>query len=200
MVAGVFLLVLGTEHVISLTQQNFEQRTAKDKWLLNFHAPWCAHCKRLAPVFEKVAAHFAADRSSGVHVAKIDATVETEIAERFGISGYPSIILYQGGDVYHHKGSRTFEDIVRFVERHKPKGAPSTGSAHGAGATSAQLAAAGERALAAVHQLRDYVREVFTSLSIAQVAWSYWRFGASLSSLIFIAIASVQFVDRPRQE
>lgn len=144
-------------------------------------------------MYQKVAEHFAADRSAGVHVAKVDATSETAIAERFNIVGYPSIVLYQGGEVHEYKGQRTFEDIVEFVERHKPKkGMPGLSSAGGQD----QLVALGERALAVVHQVRDFVREIFTTVSVAEVAWSAWRLGASLSALIFVTIASIQFIER----
>lgn len=190
------------EHVETLTQADFDQRTAQGRWLLNFHAPWCAHCKRLAPVYEKVAEHFAADRSAGVHVAKVDATSETEIAERFSIAGFPSIVLFQGGEVHAFKGARTFEDILQFVEGRplKAKGRPASASAGEPDGASAQLAAAGERALAAARQLREGVREVFTTLTVSEVAWSAWRVGASLSALIFVTIASVQLIERPRAD
>jgi len=158
-----------------------------------------ARClQRLAPVYEKVAEHFHADRASAVRIAKMDATAETEIAERYNVVGFPSIVLLQGGTSHDFKGQRTFEEIVRFVESHAPKKAPTP--AGGALTATAQLTAAGERLIAVMHQLRDYVREVFTTLTVAEVAWSYWRFGASLSGLIFIAIASIQTLDQRRED
>jgi protein disulfide-isomerase-like protein len=187
------------DHVISLTQQNFEESTSKGRWLLNFHAPWCTHCKRLAPVYDKVAKHFHEDGTSDVHVAKIDATSEMDLAERFDISGYPSIVLYQGGEVFHHKGHRTFDAIVAFVERHNPQTSKPVGAGK-ADKTSADMAALGTRALELAQQARDYVRQVFTTLTIPQVTWLYWRLGVSVSGLIFVAMASIQYLDRPREE
>ncbi|KAJ1639328.1 thioredoxin-like protein [Pavlovales sp. CCMP2436] len=197
LLSSALLVCCGAEEVVSLTSQNFDQ-TNQGTWLVNFSAPWCGHCKRLAPVYEKVAEHFHADRASAVRIAKMDATAETEIAERYNVVGFPSIVLLQGGTSHDFKGQRTFEEIVRFVESHAPKKAPTP--AGGALTATAQLTAAGERLIAVMHQLRDYVREVFTTLTVAEVAWSYWRFGASLSGLIFIAIASIQTLDQRRED
>lgn len=57
-----------------------------------FYAPWCAHCKRLTPVWEHVG-HALADRQSLVRVAKLDCTRYTNTASALNIRGYPTIIL-----------------------------------------------------------------------------------------------------------
>ena len=55
-------------------------------------APWCGHCKKLAPTYERVATYFAeAKRGSGVNVAKIDATEHPGLAGRFDVKGYPTL-------------------------------------------------------------------------------------------------------------
>ena len=64
---------------------NFDRLTAKGTWLVEFYAPWCGHCKRLAPTYEKVASSL----EGTVHVAKCDATVERGLAARFPVAGYP---------------------------------------------------------------------------------------------------------------
>lgn len=53
----------GTPHseVVELNSNNFESTVKQDPanglWLLKFYAPWCGHCKQMAPKLEKVAAY-----------------------------------------------------------------------------------------------------------------------------------------------
>ena len=57
---------------------------------------WCAHCKSLAPVYEKVASHYRAE-NAGVSVGKVDGTAEGLLQTRFGIKGYPTMLLLHNG-------------------------------------------------------------------------------------------------------
>ena len=66
---------------------------SKDIWFLEFYAPWCGHCKKLEPIWNE----FAAKIGGQVKVGKVDATVETELAKRFGVRGYPQIKFYKYG-------------------------------------------------------------------------------------------------------
>lgn len=79
--------ILGSEqsNVRILSSSNFDRVTKKGTWLVEFYAPWCGHCKRLAPIYEKVANELKGE----VHVAKCDATLERGLAARFPVSGYP---------------------------------------------------------------------------------------------------------------
>ena len=61
--------------------------------LLELYAPWCGHCKQLAPVYEKVGQAFAADPS--IVIAKMDATSNDVPDRRFAVKGFPTIYLYK---------------------------------------------------------------------------------------------------------
>ncbi|KAL8934859.1 MAG: hypothetical protein Q9216_005694 [Gyalolechia sp. 2 TL-2023] len=86
--------------------------------LLEFYAPWCGHCKALAPKYEELAEMYTSNPSyaSQVVIAKVDATANDVPDE---ISGFPTIKLFPAGSkdspiVY--SGSRTIEDLANFVK------------------------------------------------------------------------------------
>ncbi|EXJ70455.1 protein disulfide-isomerase A1 [Cladophialophora psammophila CBS 110553] len=83
--------------------------------LIEFYAPWCGHCKALAPTYEKLAELYTGDLSSKVTVAKIDATMNDVPDE---IAGFPTIKLYPAGakdSPVEYSGSRTMEDLAAFI-------------------------------------------------------------------------------------
>ncbi len=61
--------------------------------LVDFWAPWCGPCRMVAPEMEKLAR----DKSRALVVAKVDTDSVPSIAARFGISGIPTMILFEGG-------------------------------------------------------------------------------------------------------
>ncbi|KAG7392621.1 Sulfhydryl oxidase 1 [Phytophthora pseudosyringae] len=61
-------------------------------WLVDYYAPWCPHCRQFAPAWEKAAA-FYADKAN-VNIAAVDCTQNSEVCNREGIMGYPTIKLY----------------------------------------------------------------------------------------------------------
>ncbi|KAL2170058.1 hypothetical protein VTG60DRAFT_5330 [Thermothelomyces hinnuleus] len=84
--------------------------------LIEFYAPWCGHCKALAPKYEKLGSLYAASEfKDKVVIAKVDATANDVPDE---IQGFPTIKLYPAGDKANpvtYSGSRTVEDLIKFV-------------------------------------------------------------------------------------
>jgi len=117
--------------VVILSDTNFDEKTATGSWLLEFYAPWCGHCKHLAPTYEQLATQL----KGKVNVAKIDCTIERELGNRFGIRGYPTIKYLREGKLYEYTGDRTVANFISFVNDGylltTPKNVPLPGSGPG---------------------------------------------------------------------
>lgn len=77
--------------VLTLTERSFDQALSEhDVILVEFYAPWCAHCKKLAPDYERAATTLR-NKHIAVALAKVDATTERGPTARFAIQGYPTL-------------------------------------------------------------------------------------------------------------
>jgi len=114
------LLFLSTcSNVIDLTPENFEQYVDGSKHaFVEFFAPWCGHCKNLAPAYEEIADAFAKDKDSVV-IAKVDADAHKELASKFGVTGFPTLKFFKKGstDPTDYNGGREAADIIEFVNK-----------------------------------------------------------------------------------
>jgi len=75
-----FAEIAKEDGVLVLTDANFNEAVKSDnKILVEFYAPWCGHCKKLAPEYA-AAASVLAKQDPPVEIAKVDATVNTQLA------------------------------------------------------------------------------------------------------------------------
>lgn len=90
---------LGTEaesNVKSLKTDDFKEFIAQhDLALAEFYAPWCGHCKALAPEYELAATEL---KEKNIPLVKVDCTEEASLCEEYGVEGYPTIKVFRGLD------------------------------------------------------------------------------------------------------
>lgn len=109
--ALLFVSLVVASDVKVLTESTFDAETASGEWLLEFYAPWCGHCKNLAPKYEELATKV----KDQYNIAKIDCTVEKNLQTRFGIRGFPTIKFLKDGKIYDYSGQRTIDSFVDFM-------------------------------------------------------------------------------------
>ncbi|KAM6379629.1 protein disulfide-isomerase A2 [Pluvialis apricaria] len=112
---------LGEEDgVLVLHEHNFARALSEHQLLLvEFYAPWCGHCQRLAPAFAQAAAMLR-DESSPARLGKVDATAQTALANEFGITSYPTLKLFRDGNRTHplaYTGRMDAKGIVHWMQR-----------------------------------------------------------------------------------
>lgn len=101
--------------VLDLTDDDFESKIGDhDLMLVEFFAPWCGHCKRLAPEYEA-----AATRLKGVvPLAKVDCTSNSNTCSKYGVSGYPTLKIFRDGEESgSYDGPRTADGIVSQLKK-----------------------------------------------------------------------------------
>jgi len=106
----------GEEDVLILTDANYEAALKDNEFIfIKFYAPWCGHCKRLAPDWAKAATQL---KEAGVagKIAKMDCTTEKDSCGKNEVRGYPTLKFFANGEVVEkYAGKRTAEDIVEYV-------------------------------------------------------------------------------------
>ncbi|KAI7892658.1 thioredoxin-like protein [Mucor mucedo] len=107
-------------NVVILTDGNFKTVMDGSKpALVEFYAPWCGHCKNLAPVWSQLADAFSHQKANVV-VAKIDADTHRETGTLFGVQGFPTLKWFPQGvnspqGVEDYKGGRDLTSLANFI-------------------------------------------------------------------------------------
>jgi len=109
------LCVAEDSKVVVLNKDNFDKIVNEaETMLVKFYAPWCGHCKHLAPEFIKAAEILDKD-GEGVILGEVDCTVETDLANRFDVHGYPTLYVFHKGEKSEYHGPREADGIVKYM-------------------------------------------------------------------------------------
>jgi len=105
-----------SEYVTEVTDQTFEEIVLKSDQpvLVDFWAEWCQPCRMLAPTVEAVAQKY----QGKAKVVKLNVDDSNVTAQRYGIKGIPTLVVFKGGSENDRVVGTTSKDsIARMIDR-----------------------------------------------------------------------------------
>ncbi|KAI2494712.1 intramolecular oxidoreductase [Fragilaria crotonensis] len=116
--ALIVLLLASAVHgeVLSLNEANYAEATAGKTVFLKFFAPWCGHCKAMAPAWEQLANDWAG-HDVGL-VAEVDCTAAAGLCQDFEVQGYPTLFYGDPAAPEVYDGGRDYDSLAEFAKEH----------------------------------------------------------------------------------
>lgn len=113
------MLVSATQHVFDATEADFENDVIRASLttpvLVDFWAAWCAPCRTLGPILEKIVTGY----NGALKLAKVDTDAQMQLASIFGVRSLPTVVLVKNGQMVDGFMGALPESAVReFLERH----------------------------------------------------------------------------------
>jgi protein disulfide-isomerase A1 len=114
LVAAFAAYVQADSDVTQLTKDTFADFVkANDLVLAEFFAPWCGHCKALAPEYEEAATSL---KEKDIKLAKVDCTEEADLCKEYGVEGYPTLKVFRGPEnISPYGGQRKAAAITSYM-------------------------------------------------------------------------------------
>ncbi|WRT64426.1 protein disulfide-isomerase domain [Kwoniella shivajii] len=115
--------------VLDLAEDTFKGEVFdQDLALVEFFAPWCGHCKNLAPHYEEAATEL---QKKGIKLAKVDCTEHQNLCQEYGVNGYPTLKVFRNGTPADYSGPRKADGIISYmIKQSLPAVSDVTSSSH----------------------------------------------------------------------
>ena len=92
----------------------FKQRISEGNVIVDFYAPWCGPCKRIAPIFNDLAGKY-----TNVTFIKVNIDDHKEIAQQYNIRSIPQLLFFKNGALCEtFVGQKSKNDITRALDKH----------------------------------------------------------------------------------
>lgn len=113
---------VASEHIVTVTMANAKELLIDESMqrpvLIDFWADWCAPCKTLMPMLEKLANEYGGQ----FLLAKVDCDREQRVAAQFGVRSLPTVVLMKDGQpVDHFVGAQPESEVRKMLEKYLPK-------------------------------------------------------------------------------
>jgi protein disulfide-isomerase A6 len=96
-----------------LDPSSFEELTKSGKnGMIKFFQPWCGHCTAMKPAWDQLAESV----DASVFIADVNCSDQEDLCSKNDVKGYPTIKVYQNGEVSDYKGGRSFEQLMEYVD------------------------------------------------------------------------------------
>jgi protein disulfide-isomerase-like protein len=106
-----FTLFTLSTATVYLKTDDFESKTQGKKAFVAFKAPWCGHCKKLKPEWDKLS------ENVEVLIGEVDCTVEKDLCAKHSVQGYPTIKYSTGFGWKKYEQGRDYDTLEKFVEQ-----------------------------------------------------------------------------------
>jgi len=104
-----------------LTDRSFRGHVSRGDHFIMMYAPWCGHCNRLKPDWEKLAKK---PGVKGINISKVDCTNNKDTCSKYSVTGYPTLLYFRNGEmVDKYEGAKTLDALKEYLktQRHKYK-------------------------------------------------------------------------------
>ncbi|KAJ7593435.1 protein disulfide isomerase [Mycena floridula] len=99
--------------VLVLTGETFQSKIDEGPAFVKFYAPWCGHCKKLAPIWKNLAKHL----QNKLTIAEVDCEEHKALCVAEGVPGYPTLFYYTAGSKTEYNGGRKLDQLKAFAEK-----------------------------------------------------------------------------------
>jgi thioredoxin domain-containing protein 5 len=99
--------------VISLDAKTFPDMLSHGPVFVKFFAPWCGHCKKLAPTWNQLAKHM----QGQLNIAEVNCEDQKSLCKAQDIEGYPTLFYYSNGVKTEYTGSRKIDQLKEFTTK-----------------------------------------------------------------------------------
>ena len=115
--------IVGTTSALELTPDNWDTATAGKTAFIKFFAPWCGHCKKMKPDWDRLMKDYA-DHDTVV-IAEVDCTGPGKpLCDQNGVRGFPTLKHGDPTALDDYNGSRDYAEFAEFARNLKPVCSP----------------------------------------------------------------------------